>query len=122
MQLQLDDIADGERLVRQGGEEEFVDHTCTRDAHTVLLGVGGMGGYHYAAGHALGSYRYLRTIVETATCLAFWTLLELVSRQVQTGLNERVIEHAVLFAPGDKCEACHIGERRSCPILAVESE
>ena len=42
--------------------------------------------------------------------------------QVQTGLNERVIEHGVLFAPGDQCEACHIGERRSCPILAVESE
>jgi hypothetical protein len=41
---------------------------------------------------------------------------------MQTCLNERMIEHAVVFATGHKGEACQIGEHGPGAILAVESE
>jgi hypothetical protein len=81
-----------------------------------------MGGYDHAAGHSLGSHRNLRAVVEAAHRLAFRTLLELIRRQVQTCLNERMIEDGVLFAAGHKREACHIGEHSPGAILSVESE
>ena len=37
VQVQLDDIGGGERLLRQIGEEEFVDDARTRDANRALL-------------------------------------------------------------------------------------
>src|SRR5258708_37684040 len=81
-----------------------------------------MGGHHHTAGHTLGPYRDLRTIVEAAHHLTFRTLLELIWRKVQTRLNERVVEHGVLFAAGHKHEASEIGEDRPCAILAVEPQ
>jgi hypothetical protein len=60
---------------RQRGEEEFIDDTCTRDANRALLFAGGMGGYHHAAQHALGPHWHLRTVVEAADDLTFWTRL-----------------------------------------------
>src|SRR5260370_442611 len=77
-----------------------------------------MGGHHHTAGHTLGPYRDLRTIVEAAHHLTFRTLLELIWRKVQTRLNERVVEHGVLFAAGHKHEASEIGEDTPCPICA----
>jgi hypothetical protein len=41
---------------------------------------------------------------------------------VQTRLDQRMIEGAVLFATGHKREACQIREHRSGPILAVKPE
>src|SRR5258708_2627055 len=81
-----------------------------------------MGGHHHTAGHTLGPYRDLRTIVEAAHHLTFRTLLELIWRKVQTRLNERVVEHGVLFAAGHKHEASEIGEDSPCAILAVEPQ
>ena len=49
-----------------------------------------------------------------------FALLELIWRKVQACLNERVIEHTVLFAAGDKREACHIGEDGPGSILPVK--
>jgi hypothetical protein len=63
----------------------------------------------------------LRTVVEAARDLAFWTLLELIGRQGQTRLDQRMIKESVLFATGHKGESGQIGKHSSGPILAVES-
>jgi len=78
MQIQLNDVRSGERWLRQSGEEEFIDDACTRDTNRTFLFAGWMGRYHHAAGHALGSYRHLRTVVEATHHLTFRTLLELI--------------------------------------------
>jgi hypothetical protein len=49
VQVQLDDIGGGECVLRQVGEEEFVDNACTYDANRTLLFVSGMGRHHHAA-------------------------------------------------------------------------
>ena len=54
--------------------------------------------------------------------LTFRTLLELLGRQMQTCLNERMIEDAVLFAAGHKRKASYIGEHSSRAILPVEPQ
>src|SRR5712691_2923656 len=81
-----------------------------------------MGSYDHTAQHPFGSHRHLRAIVETAHRLAFCTLLDLIGGQVQTRLNERMIQHAVLFATGHKGKASHIGEHSPGAILAVEPQ
>src|SRR6266566_6716627 len=86
MQVQLDDIGSGECLLRQGGEEEFVNDTRTREANRALFGVGRMSCDDHAAQHTRGSHRHLWTIVEAAHQLTFWTRLELIGWQVQTRL------------------------------------
>jgi len=37
MEIQLDDIAGGEGMLRQLRQEEFVDDACTRDPNGTLL-------------------------------------------------------------------------------------
>ena len=108
MQVQLDDIASGKPLLWQGGKEEFIDHTRTRDSNGALLLACWMGGYDHAAEHVIGSDRNLWAVVEAAFCLAFWTLLDLIRREMQTGRDARMIEQVIVFATGHKCEACHI--------------
>jgi len=125
MQIQLYDIAGGEALLCQVGEEEFVDHARTRHADGFLLVllpilVSRVRCHHDPARHALGFHRDLRTIVEATHGLAFRALLELIGRQVQACLNERVIKDGVVFATGHKREARHIGEHRPGAILAIE--
>ena len=71
MQIQFDDIAGGECLLWEIGEEEFVDDARTRDTDRFLLLflpglVSRMGRHHDPVGHALGSYRNLWTVVEAA--------------------------------------------------------
>ncbi len=122
MQIQFDHIAGSECPLREAREEEFVDDPCARDANGALLLASQMRCHNHAAQHVLGSHRYLRTIVETAYRLAFWTLLELVGRQVQTCLNERVIEHGVLFATGHKGEARKIRKHGPSAVLSIEPE
>jgi hypothetical protein len=70
MQIHLDDIADGERLLRQSGEEEFVDDAGTRKANPALRFAGWMGRHHHAAMHAKRSHRYIRAEVSAAHQLA----------------------------------------------------
>src|SRR6266480_7993649 len=107
---------------REGGEEEFVHDACTRDANRTLLFARGMRCHDDTAPCAIWSHRDLWTIVEAAHHLAFRTLLDLISRKVQTLLNQRVIEHAVFFATGHKREPSHIGEHGSGAILPVEPQ
>ncbi len=52
----------------------------------------------------------------------FGALLDLIRRQMQTRLNQRVIQHTVLFAAGQIGEASQISQHGSQAILAVESE
>ncbi len=122
MQVQFDDIASSEPLLWQVSQEELVDDARTRDAHRALLFACGMRGHHRAAAHALRTHRDLWAVVEAANHLAFGTVLELIRRQVETRLDERMIKHAVLFATGHKREASHIGEHRPIPILPIEPQ
>jgi hypothetical protein len=108
--------------LRQGGEEELVDDACTRDANRALLVGGWMSGHHHAAQHALGPHRHVWAVVEAAHDLAFWTLLELIGRQVQTRLDQRMIEYRVLFATRHEGETGQISEHGSRPILSIESQ
>jgi hypothetical protein len=66
MQIQLDDIGSGEGLLRQVGEEEFVNDACTCDTNRTFLFAGWMGGHHHAAGRVLGSHWDLRAVVDAA--------------------------------------------------------
>lgn len=78
--------------------------------------------HHHAAQHPLRSHRHLRAVVETADDLTFRTLLDLVGGQMQACRDERVIEHAVLFAASYEGEAGQVGEHSPCAILSVEPE
>jgi hypothetical protein len=120
MQIQFDDIASGEGVLWKVREEEFVDDARTRDTHWTLLFGGGMGGHHPAQ-HPCRSYRDLRAIIEATLRLAFRALLDLIGRQMQTRLNERMIEGGVLFAAGHERKASHIGEHGSRAILAIKT-
>jgi hypothetical protein len=127
VQIQFDDIAGGECLLWEIGEEECVDDARTRDTDRFLLLflpslVSRMGRHHNPVGHALGSHRNLWTVVEAAHGLTFWTLLELIGRQVQPRLNQWVIQHAVLFATGHKRETSEVSDHGSQAILAVKPE
>src|SRR5512142_2606960 len=122
MQVELDDVSSGERWLWQVGEEEFVDDACTRDANGALLFGSLMGGNDHTAQHTLRSHRNIWAVIQAAHHLAFGTLLELVGRQVQTCLDQRMIEDAVLFATGHKREPGQISEHGSGSILAVEPQ
>ncbi len=122
MQIQLDHVGGGERVLRQVGEDEFIDDACTCDADRAFLLPGRMGSHDHPAGYPFWSHRYLRAIVETAHRLTFGTVLELIGRQVQTPLDQRMIECGVLFAASHKGEACEIREHGPGSVLAVEPE
>jgi hypothetical protein len=122
MQIQLNDESLGKRSLRQIGEEEFIDDACPRDAHRTLLEAFGVGSHHYATHYALRAYRHLRAVVEATYRLAFRALLDLIGGQMQTRLDERVIEYGVVFAAGDKGEVGHICKHRPGAILPVEPQ
>ena len=88
MQVQLDDIAGGKRLLWQGGEEEFVDDACARNPNGTFLFARRMRCDDDATMYALRAYRDLRAVIETADHLAFWALLELIRGEVQTRLDQ----------------------------------
>src|SRR5437660_8015502 len=122
MQIQLDNVGGGEDLLRQLREEEFIDDALPREANRALLRAGRMGGHHHATEHARRSHRHLWTVVEAAHQRAFWALLDLIWGQVQTRLNERMIEHRVVFTAGHKGETTHVGEHGPGAILSIEPQ
>lgn len=81
-----------------------------------------MCGHDRAAGHALGPHLDLRAEVSAADHPACGTRLYLIGEQVQTRLDQRMIEQAVFFATGHKREAGHIGKHSSRAILPIEPE
>ncbi len=122
MQIPFDDIGSSKPLLRQIGEEEFVDHSRTRDANGALLFASWMSGHHHPARHTERSHWHFWTVVEAAHHLAFRALLELIGGQVQTRLDERMIKHGVLFATGHKGEASQVGQHGPGAILSIEPE
>lgn len=115
-------IAGREGVLRQVREEAFVDHAFSGHSNGALLRPFGMCGYDHAAGHAIWSHRDFRTIGEAAHHLRLRTLRELIGRQMQTGLKQRVIEQAIVFASGHQRKTGEIGEDRSIALRSVESE
>jgi hypothetical protein len=122
MQIQLDDIGGGERLLGQVGEEEFVHNARARNPNGTFLLGGWMGGYDHAARHAFGPHRDLRAVVEAAHRLANFPLLGLIGRQMQTCLHEWMIEYAVLFAARHKGEPGQVSEHSPSAVLSIKPE
>jgi hypothetical protein len=91
MQIEFDHIAGGLCLLRQGGEEEFVDDARTRNANPTLLFASWMDRYHHTTLHPCRPNRHLRAIVEAAHQLAFSAMLQLIWGQAETRLDDRMI-------------------------------
>jgi len=108
MQVQLDDIAGSECLLRQIREEELIDDASTRHPDGALLFACRMGCHHHAAVYSFGSYWDLGAIVKAAHHLTFGTLLELIGGQVQPRLDEGMIKDAVLLAASQEGESSQI--------------
>src|SRR5512135_1569800 len=122
MQIQFDDIGGAERLLRQIGEEEFVDDARTRETNPALLFAGWMGRHYHTARHTKRSHRHSRTVEEAAHQLAFRTMLELTWGQVQTRLDERMIQHRILFAAHHEREASQICKHGPGAILPIQPQ
>ena len=81
-----------------------------------------MGGHHHATLHALRPHWHRLAVVETAHDLTFRTVLELIGRQVQTRLDERVVEHRVLFAAGHVGETSQVCQHGPGAILSKDMQ
>src|SRR5450631_4148948 len=122
MQIQLHHVRSGEPLLRQAGKEEFIDNPFPRDANRTLLVPGGMGCDNNAAMDTFWSYGHIRAIVETTHDQTFWAVLQLVGGEVQTGLNERMIEDGVIFATHHKGKICQVCNDRPSAILSIDAQ
>src|SRR6266516_953057 len=98
MQIQLHDVRSREALLGQAGKEEFIDDAFSCDTNPALLFASGMSCHDYAAMDAFWSHWHIRAIIEAARDQAFGVVQELVGGQVQAGLNQRMIQHGVIFA------------------------
>ena len=115
-------IGGGERLLRQMGEKEFVDHALAGVTDAALFRGRRMGGHHDTAVHALWPHSYIGTVVEPPHQTTFRAAELLVGRQVQTALNLWPIQHGVTFAAHDEREACQVGYDGPCPILSIQPQ
>src|SRR5450432_197669 len=109
MQIQLYNVRSRETLLRQAGEEEFVDQAFPRDTNPTLLFAGRMSCDDDAAMNAFRSHWHIWVIVETAHDQAFRTVQQLIGRQVQAGLNARDDQ--------GPCSLSHASRRGSLPGL-----
>lgn len=78
--------------------------------------------HDHAAQHALGPHGYLCAVVKATDHLTVRALLELIGRQMEACLHERMIKHTALFAAGHEREASEIGEYGPGAILSVEPQ
>jgi hypothetical protein len=76
---------------RQGGEEAFIDEARTRDANPTLLCANWMGRHSHTALHPRRPNWHLGAEVSAAHYLAFSAMLELIWRQAETRLDDRMI-------------------------------
>ena len=105
------------------GQKEFVDDTCARDAYrTLLFARLGWVATTTRQGTASGPTGTCGQRSRLRTSLSLRALLELIGGQMQTCLNQWVIEHAVLFAAGNIREPSHIGEHGSRAILPKDMQ
>jgi hypothetical protein len=122
MQIQFDDIGSGKPLLWQRGEEQLVDNARTRETNRALLCAGWMGGHNHATLHVLRPHWHFWAVIETAHDLTFRTVLELIRGQVQTCLDERVVEYRVLLSAGHVGETSQVCQHGPGAILSVESQ
>ncbi len=122
MQVECHHIGGGERLLRQLGEKEFVDHALAGVTDAALCLASRVGGHHDAAAVALWPHRDIGAVVELPHQATFRAAELLVGRQVQTALHRLPIQHGVIFAAHDEREACQIGDDGPCPILPIQPQ
>jgi hypothetical protein len=118
MQVEFDHISSSEGLLRQVREEEFIDDAWARDAHATLLVAGWVGCHYHATPYTRRSHWHVWAVGETAPCLTFWALLELIGWEMQARLNLRMIKGGVLFAARHKSEPGQVREDRASAVLA----
>ena len=82
MQVEGDHIGSHESVLRQVGEEEFVDQARAGEAHAALFLGSWMGRHHHAAPLLIRSHRDVRTVVERAHQLTFGAAELLIGGQV----------------------------------------
>ena len=64
MQVEGHHIGGSERVLRQMGEKEFVDHALAGVTDAALFLTSWVGGHHDAAAHALRPHRDIGAVVE----------------------------------------------------------
>src|SRR5260370_19353338 len=76
----------------------------------------------HTAREAFRANQHCWAVIEASHALAFRTLLGLIGRDGQAGWPERMMEHGIVFAAGDKGEVGHICEHRPSAILPIEPQ
>jgi hypothetical protein len=122
MQVEGHHIGGGERVLRQLGEKEFIDHAIASVTDAALFRGLRVGGHHDAAAAALRSHSDLGAVVELAHQAAFPAAELLIGRQVQTALDRLLIQHGVIFAAHHERQACQIGDDGPCSILPIQPQ
>src|SRR6266567_6697331 len=122
MQVECHHIGGGERVLREMGEKEFVDHALAGVTDAALCLGSRVGGHHDAAAHALWPHRYIGAVVELPHQATFRTTELPFCRQVQTALDLWPIQHGIIFAAHYEREACQIGYDGPCPILPIQPQ
>jgi hypothetical protein len=122
MQLQRHHISSGERLLRQGGQEQLVDAAVPFDANSALCRPGGMGRSHHPTARARRCKGHLGAVVERAAEVTFRATELLIWGEVQAGLHLRLLKHLLLFAAHHIGEAGEIGKHGSGALLPIQTE
>ena len=122
MQIQRHDVGGGECLLREAGEEEFIDDASTRDPNRTLLFGGLMGRDHHAARNAIRPHRHSRAVVERAHHPTLRVGQVLIGRQFQANLDFSAFQEMIGFAAHHKRQPSEISEDGSRAILPVEAQ
>src|SRR6266516_5938814 len=112
MQVECHHVGGGERLLREIGQEQFVDNSGAFDAHPALRFPGWMGCHDDITPLSLWSYSYVRTIVERAHQGTFRAAKLLIGGKMQTHMDMRGRKLDVPFAPRNARETSHRQQER----------
>jgi hypothetical protein len=122
MQIQGHDITCGERVLRQIGQEQFIDDARAGHADPTLRFCGWMCGDHDSAGFLRRAESQVRTVVEGTADPAFWMLEVLIWRKFQASLDLGPLQDLIVFAPHDIPQSCQVNEDGSCPVLPIQAQ
>ena len=122
MQVQCHNVGGGERLLRQAGEEEFIDHAGTRDTNRALLFAGWMGRDHHATLDAIRPHRHIRAVVERAHHSTLRVGQMLIGGQFQASLDLGSLQDLIVTATHHKRQPSQIGKDGSCAVLPIEAK
>ncbi len=125
MQVERHHIRGGEGVLRQIGQQEFIDNSVTGEPDLALLlfpGWGWMSGHDDTNERSSLGQALVWAVVERVADSTFCTKEVLIGRQVQARLDVGAIEDAVVFAASDIREIVHIADDRPGAILAIEAQ